>query len=259
MRVIESGPAKSQPIVLVPGWCFTADIWHKQFAALGDRYRLVAFDPRSQGRSTILDHANSPDDRAEDISRLIAALHLQQPIIVGWSQGVQDVAAYALKFGTHDVGGLVLVDAAVSGGAEALDGKAAGEELGRMPIYASSPREYLQAMMPYVFRKPLSPNELSDIVSAGLRTPSSIGVANLTLDFFGKDYRRAFERIDVPTLLVVAGTAPDKDVQIRQPIPNATSVVVDGAGHAVFYDEPAKFNDALVRFVEARVADRAKR
>lgn len=253
LRVIEAGPPEAQPVVLIPGWCFTADIWSKQIAALSDRYHVVAFDPRSQGRSTILDHSNSPDDRAADLAGLIKALHLKKPVLVGWSQGVQDVAAFVLTFGTSEVGGLVLADAPVSAGAAGLDAGAAAMSLGRMPIYVSSPRDYLEGMMPYVFKKPLSPSELNAIVTAALRTPSSVGVANLTLDFFGRDYRAAFKRIDVPTLLAIAGTAPDKNEQMQQPIPNATKAVVENAGHAVFYDEPTKFNELLARFLDERV------
>lgn len=253
LRVLEAGPPDAQSIVLIPGWCFTADIWSKQIAALSDRYHVVAFDPRSQGRSTILDHSNSPDARAADIAGLIRKLHLRKPVLVGWSQGVQDVAAYALTFGTGEVGGLVLTDSTVSAGAAGLDAKAAAMTFGRMPIYVSSPRDYLEGMMPYVFKKPLSPSELDAIVTAALRTPSSIGVANLALDFFGKDYRAAFKRFDVPTLVVAAGTAPDKNEQLQQAIPKGTSAIVDGAGHALFYDEPTKFNDLLARFLEERV------
>lgn len=250
VRIIEAGPSDAQTIVLIPGWCFTADIWHKQIATLKDRYHIIAIDPRSQGRSTILNHSNSPDDRATDIASLIRIMKLRKPVLVGWSQGVQDVAAYAMSFGTADVGGLVLVDAAVSTGAAGLNGNMASMVLGRMPIYAASPRDYLEGMMPYIFKKPLSPSELSTIVTAALQTPNSIGVANLTLDLFGKDYRPAFKRIAVPTLLIIAGTAPDKNQQLQQPIPNVTTTVVDGAGHAVFYDEPTKFNDALTQFLK---------
>ncbi len=257
LRVIEAGPPDAQSIVLIPGWCFTADIWGKQMAALSDRYHVVAFDPRSQGRSTILDRSNSPDDRAADVAGLIKALRLRKPVLVGWSQGVQDVAAYALTFGTGEVGGLVLVDAPVSAGAAGLEAKAAAMTLGRMPIYASSPRDYLEGMMPYIFKKPLSPSELNAMVTAALQTPSSIGVANLALDLFGRDYRPAIERVDVPTLLIVAGSSPQGDQQLQQPIPNATAAVVEGAGHAVFYDEPTRFNDLLARFIEGRVKGRA--
>lgn len=253
LRVIEVGPREAQAIVFIPGWCFTAEVWSKQIAALSDRYRVIAFDPRSQGSSTILDHGNSPDDRAADVAALIKALGLRKPILVGWSQGVQDVAAYALAFGTGDVAGLVLVDSAVSAGAAGLDAKGAAMTLGRLPLYVESPRDYLEGMMSYVFEKPLSPAELDALVTAALRTPSSVGVANLTLDFFGKDYRKAFDRIDVPTLLVIAGTAADKAEQARQPIPHATSAIVDGAGHAVFHDEPARFDDLLAGFIEQRV------
>ena len=197
LRVIEAGPAEAQVLVLVPGWCFTADIWSKQIAALGDRYHVVAFDPRSQGRSTILDHSNSPDDRASDIAGLIKTLRLRKPVLVGWSQGVQDVAAYALKFGTDDVAGLVFVDAPVSAGAAGLDAKAAAGALGRMPMYVGSPHDYLEVMMTYLFKQPLSPAELTAIVDGALKTPSSVGVANMTLDLFGKDYRKAFTRMGI--------------------------------------------------------------
>ncbi len=257
VRVIQAGPREGQPIVLVPGWCFTADVWRKQVEGLGDRYRVVAFDPRSQGRSTILDHSNTPDDRAADIAGLIRALRLRKPVLVGWSQGVQDVAAYVLASGTGDLGGLVLVDAPVSAGAAGLDAKAAATVLGRIAIYARSPRDYLEGMMPYIFAKPLSPEELNGIVTAALRTPSSVGVANLVLDVFGKDYRPSFKRIGVPTLLIVAGTASNRTEQLSQAIPNATSAVVSGAGHAVFHDEPARFNDLVARFVEGRVKTRS--
>ena len=41
LRVIDAGPSNAQSIVLIPGWCFTADIWSKQIAALSDRYHVV--------------------------------------------------------------------------------------------------------------------------------------------------------------------------------------------------------------------------
>jgi pimeloyl-ACP methyl ester carboxylesterase len=70
------------------------------------------------------------------------------------------------------------------------------------------------------------------------------------LDLFGKDYREAFPRIEVPTLVIAAGTSPEKDAQLAQPIANMTTKVVDGAGHAVFYDDPQAFDDALTAFID---------
>ncbi|MCK9211657.1 MAG: alpha/beta hydrolase [Ignavibacteriaceae bacterium] len=255
LHVIDAGPSEAQTLVLIPGWPFAAEIWNKQITTLGDRYHIVAFDPRSQGRSTILNHSNSPDFRASDISNLIKKMNLHKPVLVGWSQGVQDVAAYVMNYGTNEISGIVLVDATVSAGAAKLDCKDAAMTFGRMPFYVSNQREYLEGMMPYIFNKQLSPSELNTIVNAALQTPNSIGLANLMLDFFGKDYRPAFKRINVPTLLIIAGIAPNKDEQMQQPIPNATTAVVEGAGHAVFYDEPAKFNELLVQFLKERVTE----
>jgi len=250
LRIVDTQTRDVPAVVLVPGWSFTADIFKKQLAALGERYRLIAFDPRSQGRSTLLDHANSPDERGEDIANLIATLKLDKPIVVGWSQGVQDVAAYVLEHGTSDVAGLVLVDAPVSGGAPAMKPEQAAATLGRMPIYVGAQRRYLEGMMSYVFRKPLSPAELDAIVSAAMQTPTSVGVSNLILDLFGKDYREAFPRIEVPTLVIAAGTSPEKDAQLAQRIANMTTKVVEGAGHAVFYDDPQAFDAALTAFID---------
>jgi len=256
LRVIDRGAPDAPPVVLVPGWCFTADIWHKQIDALSGRFRVVAIDPRSQGRSTIVSDANSPEVRAADLAGLIKKLNLQRPVLVGWSQGVQDVAAFAMAYGTADLGGVVFVDAQISAGAAGLDAQTAVMTLGRLPIYASAPREYLEVMMDYLFRKPLSEDERRTIVLAANRTPSSIGIANLTLDLFGRDYRPAMARLAVPSLVIVAGTAPDRDAQLRQPIPHAATAVVEGAGHAVFYDEPAKFNELLARFLDEQVRGR---
>lgn len=256
LRVLEAGSSDAQTIVLIPGWCFTADIWHKQIEALRDSYHIIAIDPRSQGRSTILNHSNSPDDRAADIATLIKKLHLQKPVLVGSSQGVQDVAAYVLANGTEDIGGIVFVDAVVSTGTAEVDSEFVATVLGRLPLYVNYQREYLEGMMSYIFKNPLSPSELNTIVSAALQTPTSIGVANIVLDFFGKDYRPAFKRINVPTLMIVAGTAPDKNAQLQQQIPNLTTVVIEGAGHIVFYDEPVKFNNALLQFLKKQVEKR---
>ena len=52
--------------------------------------------------------------RAQDLHRLLEQLDARRPVLIGWSQGVQDLAAYIERYGTHDLAGLVLVDATVA-------------------------------------------------------------------------------------------------------------------------------------------------
>ena len=52
LRVIEVGPAGPRPtLVFIPGWSTGADIWREQIDRFAPTYRVISFDPRSQGQS----------------------------------------------------------------------------------------------------------------------------------------------------------------------------------------------------------------
>jgi non-heme chloroperoxidase len=109
-------------LLLIPGWRISASIWLKQLDYFSDRgYRVIAIDSRSQGGSSIARSGNAPEDRAADIDRVIAGLHLKHVGLVGWSQGAQDVVAYVDRFGTGAVACLALIDSPVSAGARGCD------------------------------------------------------------------------------------------------------------------------------------------
>jgi len=113
LRAIEAGQAGPGPtLVFIPGWSTGADIWRQQIDRFAPNYRVIAFDPRSQGQSTITTSGNTPEMRAQDLHNLLEQLDARRPVLIGWSQGVQDLAAYIERYGTHDLTGLVLVDAA---------------------------------------------------------------------------------------------------------------------------------------------------
>ena len=104
-------------IILIPGWRLTASIWADQTRIFAQDGRVVAVDPRSQGDSTKTDEGDTPEQRARDYHALLASVHAGPVVLVGWSQGVQDVAAYVDQFGTDGVKGIVLVDSTISKGA----------------------------------------------------------------------------------------------------------------------------------------------
>jgi non-heme chloroperoxidase len=121
LRVIEAGrPGPGPTLVFIPGWSTGADIWRQQIDRLAPTHRVIAFDPRSQGQSTITTSGNTPEIRAQDLHNLLERLDARRAVLIGWSQGVQDLAAYIERYGTQDLAGLVLVDAAVSDGADGI-------------------------------------------------------------------------------------------------------------------------------------------
>ena len=60
---------------------------------------------------------NTPERRATDLHELITSLHIAKFVVVGWSQGGQEVVADILEYGTDSLAGIVFVGGAVSYGA----------------------------------------------------------------------------------------------------------------------------------------------
>src|SRR4051812_12982078 len=122
IRCLDSGTSSaSTPVLLVPGWRMAAEVWAPQIAHFEKERRVVTFDPRSQGLSTITPNGNTPEQRARDLDALVRALQLDHFLLVGWSQAAQDVAAYVEQFGVAHVRGIVLVDSPVSTGPTEVD------------------------------------------------------------------------------------------------------------------------------------------
>ena len=77
-------------------------------------------------------------------------------------------------------------------------------------------------------------------------------MAMLVMDIFGVDRRPALKKIDRPTLVIASADSPLLDVEkeMADAIPGARWVVVQDAGHAVFIDQPEKFDAEMTRLLE---------
>lgn len=81
------------PVVLVPGWTMSGEVFEHQLSALAPRYRVITFDPRGHGRSTATATGNSYPQQGRDLIALLDALGLAAVHLVGWSYG--GLACYA--------------------------------------------------------------------------------------------------------------------------------------------------------------------
>lgn len=254
LRVVDVGPRNDLPVlVLIPGWRFTADAWAPQIAAFSKTRRVVSFDPRSQGRSTKTDSGNTPEQRAADLDALLRQLDVRSAVLVGWSQGVQDVAAYLLQFGTASVRGIVLVDASISSGAKAIvdDPKAAAGTLGLIDLYANYPDRHTRGMLEAVIRHPQSSAQVDALFADAMRTPVASGVAMLVSDLFGKDRSGALAKIDKPLLVIAAQGSGELEKQraMADAVPGSRFEIIADSGHAVFIDQPQRFERLVTDFL----------
>lgn len=241
-------------LVLIPGFATSTDVWKAQIEYFSRTMRVVAIDPRGQGQSSKTDDSNTPEQRAADYEKVLTSLGSTNIVLVGWSQGVQDVAAYVGQFGTKKLRGIVLVDAAVSKGTNAVRSNPDPVKgmLDEIDIYARYKRQYLEGMMQAIFKKPLSPTDLAAFVETAMKTPTSQGVAMLTADFLGRDRTSALAKFNRPTLLIAAGDSAElaeQEAEVKR-LPKGRLVKIDDAGHGVFIDQPKRFNETLESFLK---------
>jgi non-heme chloroperoxidase len=254
LRMIEAGkPGDVPALVFIPGWSTGGDIWQHQIDTFAKTHRVITFDPRSQGESTQTTKGNTPEIRAQDLHTLLERLGVRHPILIGWSQGVQDIAAFVERYGTKDLAGILLVDAAVSDGADGMVARAqeTAEQFKMFAVYQAHQKEYLAGMMQAIISKPQSNGVMERLVSTGMKTPSDIGVGMLVADMFGVNRTPALKKIECPTLIIASTKSfelPRQQAATKQ-IPHARFEKIDDAAHAVFLDQPDRFGELLKSFL----------
>ncbi|HEU5313017.1 MAG TPA: alpha/beta hydrolase [Candidatus Udaeobacter sp.] len=254
LRVLEAGkPGDGPALVFIPGWSTGADIWKHQIDNFAKTQQVIAFDPRSQGESTQTTSGNTPETRAQDLHALLERLGARRPVLIGWSQGVQDVAAYVERYGTKELAGMVLVDAAVSDGADGMAARPqeTAEQFKMFAVYQAHQREYLDGMMRAIISKPQSDGTIDQLVTTGMKTQPDIGVAMLIADMFGGNRTPALKKIDCPTLIIASAKSFELSRQqaAAKQIPHARFEKIDDAAHAVFLDQPDRFHELLKSFI----------
>ncbi len=256
IHYLQSGEVSStHALILIPGWRLPAYLWSEQLTRFAPVTRVVAIDPRSQGASTKTAEGNSPEARASDLHDVLGQLKISSVVLVGWSQGAQDVAAYIQQFGEASVTGIVLVDSPVSAGAEELDihKEFSKAIISSISIYASHPAEFSQGMVQSLFKKPHPDLAMARLASDTQQTPTNTGVAMLVADIFGADRRPALAKFSKPALVIASGQSPllDEQKEMQKTISNSKLVVVPEANHAVFVDAPETFDAALKSFLDS--------
>lgn len=97
INVREYGPADGDPIVLSHGWTCSTEFWYPQINALAGQYRVITYDQRGHGRSTVGTLALGPDVLAGDLSAVLAATVRddKKAVVVGHSMGGMSIIAWA--------------------------------------------------------------------------------------------------------------------------------------------------------------------
>jgi microsomal epoxide hydrolase len=252
IHYLESGPqaaAEESPAILfVPGWTMWADIWESQLAYFSKTRRVVAMDPRSQGLSSQTTEGHYPAARARDIKAVVDHLKLAPAVLVGWSMAVTELVAYVDQFGCDTVVGLVLVDNDAGSGLDPGSVRPFFQLFEQLQKdRPAATRNFLRTIF---FKRPHSEGYFDRVTRASLRTPTDTAIT-LLVGMLWTDLRRALAKITRPTLIVAAKSPYVSSVEdMQKHVAGSRLEVFENAGHALFVDEPDRFNALVESFLK---------
>jgi len=246
-----------RPLVLIHAGIAHLEMWDGQVDALAQQYQVIRYDVRGEGQS--VDSPGRYTDH-DDLRELLTYLGLERVILVGASNGGRIAIDFTLAY-PNVVQALVLVASAVTGyeyqyvdeATEQLDAAIdTAMEQGNMALAAE-----LEIQL-WVDGPQRTPDQVDPQVRA---RALAMNLHNLSLSPRRGEKQQPeppmierLEEIKVPTL-VVAGDQDIPDMLamadlLARRVAGAKKVVLPGASHMLSVEQPDRFNQIVLEFLQ---------
>jgi len=254
LHYVESG--RGDPLLLIMGFGGDHQAWALQAPAFSERYRVIAFDNRGAGQSSVPDEPYSTRMMAEDALGLLDALGIERAHVLGVSMGGMIAQELALNH-PHRVRSLQLhcTYARADGYMWAL------MDAWRRVRVKATPEEWLRTIALWLFAPTTfteRPEFVEGVVQLGLANPYPFSLTGFLRQgdaVRGHDTLARLPDLTRPTLVSVAEddilVPPRFARQLAATIPGAKLEVVERAAHGYFWERPDVFNRMCLEFLEA--------
>lgn len=234
------------PVVFMHAATGSSRVWEHQIPAfIKAGYRLIAFDRRGWGRTTIDPSGPQPGTAAEDLLALMDHLGVDRFHLVGTAAGGFASLDFALSFPRRLRS---LVVACSIGGVQDEEFLELGRIL-RPPQFATLPAELREVGPSYRAANPEGTRRWIELERAsrpdGPRMAAQPLRNRITLSLL--------ETITVPTIFIAGGAdmyaPPPLMRRFAARVQSSEFVSVPDAGHSAYWEEPQKFNQAVLNFI----------
>jgi microsomal epoxide hydrolase len=237
-------------IVMLPGWCMPGSIWQDQLPAFGKRYRTFALDPRGQGESEEPGRGYTAERRAADIKEFIDKVVPKRTrvLLIGWSLAALESLEYVHRHGETRLAGLALIDSSV-GELPAPPGN--NDPTVDSPFKRRIRNErpaFLEEFVRAIFAKPRPQDEIDAMIAGAQRMSPENAVALLSYPYPREHWKEVAHEYGGPLLYVVTPQFAAQAGNLKKNRPATRIEVFRQAGHALFVDEPERFNSLLLGF-----------
>ena len=241
-------------VVFIPGWAYTADLFEKNIPFFAKEFKVVAYDPRSHGRSDVTEQGNNYLQYGRDLNRLLKNLELENVILLGWSLGVTTAYSYFEQFGTDNVQAFISVDETPTIIKQTASdwGEGTEEEVQGL-IQLVNSEAYLGFFRDYMAEgfEGDAPEELLNRFTKYAESLSPEMASHLLADAAQRDYSEIAKTVaeEMPMLQILRKDWSEEAIRwIKQNQPTAQTEVL--GGHLMVHEFADEFNKIVLDFIK---------
>lgn len=248
LEYVEKGDVTGVPVIFLHG---LSDSWHSfesMLPHLPASVHAYAISQRGHGDSERPPGGYHPKDFAADVAAFIKQKKLGKAIIAGHSMGGVNAQQFALDY-PQLTKALVIIDS-----------DPAWKDNPGMPefyqqslqLQGSIDRPFMDEFQKSTLARPIDPAYYNLIVDEGLKVPANVFKAAFA-ELLKVDYTNQLKLITAPVLVFWG----DKDSfcskkdqeQLISGIANSKLIIYENTGHALHWEEPARFAKDITAFV----------
>ncbi|HEY8173040.1 MAG TPA: alpha/beta hydrolase [Dehalococcoidia bacterium] len=244
------------PLLLVPGFGCTVEIYFAQTPVLSMHFRTIVFDPRGAGRSDTPADGYSMQVYADDCVAVLHDAGFDSAHVLGTSFG--GMVAQNLAVRHPDAVRRLILGCTTPGGAHHVLPPPENLATFLAALDVDDPAAATRMRYPLHYSDTYIAQHDDEIVARSIDTAalrsSPVGLAGQLAAVNGHDTFDGLPSIPAPTLVThgdLDGVVPVENGRIlARRIPNARLVLYEGAKHMFFVERAAEFNRDIIEFLE---------
>ena len=245
LHFLEAGSG-SQTIVFIPGWLMPAAVFRLQLESLGDEFRVLALDPRSQGKSEIFQGEHSVATRMNDMEDFILAAGVKDYVLAGWSLGALESLDFIERKPQTGLRGLIIIDNSIG---EGTPPPARSEKFFEDLGDPERRKHYLTGFCRDIFSNSPPEDISTAVLSSALQVPGPAAIQLISQPYPRTYWRDIVAKQQIPVLYAIRPKLREQgEALLRRKGEMAQIEMFAESGHALFVDQPARFNTMTAAF-----------
>lgn len=249
LEYAEQGNATGTPVIFLHG---ITDSWHSfesVLANLPSSIHAFAISQRGHGDSERPLQNYTPKDFAADIAEFIKQKNLEGAFIVGHSMGGVNAQQFAIDY-PELTKGLVIIDSDPT-----FKNNPGMPEFYQevLRLEGAIDRKFMDDFQRATLADPIDSTYYNLLVDEGIKVPSSVFKAALE-GLMQVDFTEQLKQIDAPAVIFWGNKDAfciykGQEILVNN-IKNSRLIIYGNTGHALHWEEPKRFSEDLVNFID---------